>query len=344
MGADEFVGRVIHDIHINISLGVETTPSNFSYPPPIRSSIVLSFKVVCAKNYYGPDCSRFCNKNCTCDPGFTGEFCHEIDDCQGPEVACGTNQRCIDGVDNYTCVCSPGYTGENCDIDIDECQTMSIDCGENGQCVDGLDTFICSCDAGYSGENCEVEINECESMNITCSGHGQCMDQINNFICACEEGYTGKNCDVNIDDCQAASINCSGRGQCIDEINTFTCACDEGYTGKYCEMGINECENINITCSGHGNECENLNIICSGHGQCVDEANSYSCVCDPNFTGETCSEILVPMDETQVPSKNLNLKAILGGTIGLLVFLVVSLLSVVGAMAVVIRGHKKKGE
>ena len=68
-GASGFVGRVIYDIHNNISLGVETTPSNFSYPPPIRSSIVLSFKVVCAKNYYGPDCSRFCNENCTCDTG-----------------------------------------------------------------------------------------------------------------------------------------------------------------------------------------------------------------------------------------------------------------------------------
>ena len=249
VGAGDLVGRVVHDIHSNLSLGVETTPSNFSYrmPPLYRSSIVLSFKVVCAKNYYGQDCSRYCNESCTCDPGFTGEFCHEIDDCQGPGVACGTNQRCIEGVDSYTCVCSPGYTGDNCDINIDECQTMSIDCGENGQCIDGLDTFTCSCDAGYTGEYCEVEINECEAMNITCSGHGQC----------------------------------------------------------------------------------------------VDEEHSYSCVCDPNFTGETCSEVL---DETQVPSKNLNLKAILGGTIGLLVFLVISLLLVVGAMAVVIRGHKKKGE
>ena len=86
--------------------------------------------------------------------------------------------------------------------------------------------------------------------------------------------------------------------------------CDAGYTGKYCEVEINECQSLNITCSGNG--------------QCVKEGSSHRCVCDPNFTGETCSDVLLPTTEieTQAPDKNINLKAILGGAIGALVFLV----------------------
>ena len=252
--SDKLVGRVVHNISDNnITLGMETEPRNFSYrPPPVRSSIVLSFKVVCAENYYGPNCSRLCTENCACNPGFTGEFCHEIDDCYG--VNCGTNHQCIDGVSNYTCVCNPGYTGENC--------------------------------------------------------------------------------DVNIDDCQAVIFNCSGRGLCIDDINAFTCVCDAGYTGKYCEVEINKCESLNITCSGNG--------------QCADEGNSYSCACDPNFTGDICSEEMLPMTETetQAPEKDFNLKAVLGGTIGALIFLVLLLLLIIGAMAFNLgtRGQKRKGE
>ena len=68
---------------------------------------------MCAENYYDRDCSRFCIKNCTCAPGFTGEFCHKVDDCHG--VNYGKNRRCIDGTNGHFCVCNPGYTGENCD-------------------------------------------------------------------------------------------------------------------------------------------------------------------------------------------------------------------------------------
>ena len=152
------MGGVVYNIFSsNTTVGVETEPHNFSYSaPPVRSSIVLSFKVVCAENYYGPDCdcSRLCTKNCTCDPGFTGEFCHG--------VYCGENRQCIDGVNNYTCVCNPGYTGANCDVNIDDCQAMIINCSGRGECLDGINSFICMCDAGYTGKYCEVVTTDSE--------------------------------------------------------------------------------------------------------------------------------------------------------------------------------------
>ena len=137
------------------------------------------------------------------------------------------------------------------------------------------------------------------------------------------------NCNINIDDCQA-NINCSGRGQCFDDINSSASICDAGYTGEHCEVEINECERLNITCSGNG--------------QCVNTGNSYRCVCDPNFMGKTCSDVLLPTTETetetQAPDKNINLKAILGGAIGALVFLIVGAL----AFKLSTREQKTKGE
>jgi hypothetical protein len=83
-------------------------------------------------------------------------------------------------------------------------------------------------------------------------------------------------------------------------------------------------------------------------------------MCDSNFTGEICSDVLLPMTvtgtgtgtetetetEVQAPHKNSNLKAILGGAIGALVFLVLLLLLTVGALAFKLstREQKRKGE
>jgi hypothetical protein len=85
-------------------------------------------------------------------------------------------------------------------------------------------------------------------------------------------------------------------------------------------------------------------------------------MCDSNFTGETCSDILLTTGtgtgigigigigtETEAPApdkKHSNLKAILGGAIGALVFLVLLLLLTVGALAFKLstREQKRKGE
>ena len=173
-GSPELVRQVTYDIQSNSSLGVESTPMNFSYPQADRSSIVLSFKVECAENYYGQDCSQL------------------IYDCSG--VNCGRHGHCVDGVGNYTCICNPGYTGENCDVNINKCQMISNNCSGRGQCSDGLNAFTCACDVGYTGKHCEIDINECESLNITCGRHGRCVDKVASYTCVCNQGFTGSIC------------------------------------------------------------------------------------------------------------------------------------------------------
>ena len=66
----------------------------------------LSVTVLCAQNFQGADCAQ------CAQPGFTGSNCDEIDDCVG--VSCG-NGRCVDGMDSFSCTCNPGFTGEFCE-------------------------------------------------------------------------------------------------------------------------------------------------------------------------------------------------------------------------------------
>lgn len=149
-GLGGVVGRVTHAI--TNSVGEESDLIPFRYQdPPLRASVGLSFRVVCEEKYYGPSCSQFCfQDNCACDPGYTGEFCHEIDNCL--EVNCSGNDECLDQKDNYTCICDPGYTEINCNMNIDECKTMSVNCNERGHCLDGINSFMCRCDPGFTGD------------------------------------------------------------------------------------------------------------------------------------------------------------------------------------------------
>ena len=53
----------------------------------------------------------------------------------------------------------------------------------------------------------------------------------------------------------------------------YTCLCEPGYTDPICATDIDEC--VNTTCPQNSN--------------CVDEVNSYSCVCLNGFEGPQCN-------------------------------------------------------
>ncbi len=51
----------------------------------------------------------------------------------------------------------------------------------------------------------------------------------------------------------------------------FRCVCPDGFEGDECEINIDDCED---------NDCEN-------NSTCVDGINNYTCLCSPEYTGNT---------------------------------------------------------
>ena len=61
--------------------------------------------------------------------------------------------------------------------------------------------------------------------------------------------------------------------------------CVPGFTGDNCDVSINI------------DDCAGVN--CSGNGVCIDGIDSFTCLCDPGFTGRLCNDnVLTPGDDT----------------------------------------------
>lgn len=121
-----------------------------------NAEIYATIALACTVDFQGPTCDIFCNNNCdTCQPGFTGQFCAtDINYCAAG-FTCGQNQRCVDGILNYTCVCDGN---QNCNTDATPC--AEVVCQNNGECFDEEGSFTCNCPPGFTGERCEKSMDE----------------------------------------------------------------------------------------------------------------------------------------------------------------------------------------
>ena len=71
------------------------------------------------------------------------------------------------------------------------------------------------------------------------------------------------------------SINVNINVLCAQNFGGSDCTeCVPGFTGPNCESDVNI-----DNCVG---------VDCSRNGQCVDDVDSFSCTCDPDFTGDRC--------------------------------------------------------
>ncbi|XP_003369017.1 putative CUB domain protein [Trichinella spiralis] len=68
---------------------------------------------------------------CTCDFGYYGEKCEEVDHCL--YVTCANGGTCKTHGNSFHCICPSGITGLLCDEDIDEC--IENPCKNGGICV-----------------------------------------------------------------------------------------------------------------------------------------------------------------------------------------------------------------
>uniref|UniRef100_A0A3Q1ETW3 Slit homolog 2 (Drosophila) n=1 Tax=Acanthochromis polyacanthus TaxID=80966 RepID=A0A3Q1ETW3_9TELE len=119
---------------------------------------------------------------------------------------------------------------------------------------------------------------KCEPcLSNPCKNDGTCAnDPVHYYRCTCPYGFKGQNCEEPIHAC--ISNPCQNGGTCHlkeGEGNNFWCVCPEGFEGDTCEINIDDCED---------NDCEN-------NSTCVDGINNYTCMCSPEYTGNTVCKL-----------------------------------------------------
>ncbi|XP_060773694.1 protein jagged-2b isoform X4 [Neoarius graeffei] len=214
------------------------------------------------------------NFTCTCDPGFTGTYCHEnVNDCVSSP--CRNGGTCIDGVNSFQCFCPDGWEGKLCDLNVNECSRNP--CKNGGRCQDLVNDFYCECADGWKGKTCHSRESQCDSS--TCANAGTCYDHGDTFRCACLPGWGGHTCNL-AKNSTCASSPCVNGGTCVGGGDMFTCICKDGWEGPTCSQNINDC-------NPHP---------CYNGGICVDGVNWFRCECTPGFAGPDCR---INIDECQ---------------------------------------------
>uniref|UniRef100_A0A667YJW5 Delta-like protein n=1 Tax=Myripristis murdjan TaxID=586833 RepID=A0A667YJW5_9TELE len=248
------------------------------------------------------------NFSCSCEPGFTGTYCHEnINDCVSSP--CKSGGTCIDGINSFQCFCPDGWEGSLCDVDVNECSRNP--CQNGGHCVDLLNDFYCHCIDSWKGKTCHSRESQCDS--TTCSNGGTCYDHGDSFLCSCPSGWGGSTCNT-AKNSTCDSGPCENGGTCVGGGDAFTCICKDGWEGPTCAQNANDCNphpcyNGGICVDGvnwfrcecapgfAGPDCR-INIDecqsspCTYGSTCVDEINGYRCVCPPGKAGPRCEEFI----------------------------------------------------
>ena len=100
----------------------------------------------------------------------------------------------------------------------------------------------------------------------------------------CINNFYGPKCNIlcseNCDGCDG--VDCDTNQLCVNLVSDYICVhvCMPGFTGIDCSIDIDECTAVN---------CNN--------GECIDGNASFTCVCDPRYSGRFC--------ETQLDSYQL---------------------------------------
>nr|XP_046164150.1 protein jagged-2-like isoform X2 [Oncorhynchus gorbuscha] len=214
------------------------------------------------------------NFTCSCEPGFTGTYCHEnINDCVPPP--CKNGGTCIDGISSFQCFCPDGWEGTLCDMDVNECSRNP--CENGGRCVNLLNHFYCQCQDNWKGKTCHSRESQCDSS--TCSNGGTCFDHGDTFRCTCLSGWVGSTCNT-AKNSTCDSNPCENGGTCVGGGDAYTCICKDGWEGP--------------TCAHNANDCNPQ--PCYNGGVCVDGVNWFRCECAPGFAGPDCR---INIDECQ---------------------------------------------
>ncbi|PWA29810.1 hypothetical protein CCH79_00007720, partial [Gambusia affinis] len=270
------------------------------------------------------------NFSCSCDPGFTGTYCHEnINDCASD--TCKNGGTCIDGINSFECVCPGGWEGDLCDVDVNECS--SNPCQNGGQCVDLFHDFYCNCVDNWKGKTCHLSLIFLNCLiylifgvrkdsrtaymsvraNVTPTHAGMAGHVMTVETRSCVAAHQGGQETPATQNSTCDSDPCENGGTCVGG-EPFTCICKDGWEGPTCSQNIDDCNphpcyNGGICVDGvnwfrcecasgfAGPDCRiNINECqsspCAEGSTCIDEISAYRCVCPPGQAGPQCQQFL----------------------------------------------------
>ncbi|TTF71933.1 Multiple epidermal growth factor-like domains protein 10 [Bagarius yarrelli] len=244
------------------------------HAPNTQSCHPVSGECLCQPGWSG----IYCNE--TCAPGFYGEECQQVCQCQN-----GADCHSVTG----ECICAPGFQGVDCSV---RCPagiyggncSSTCTCKNKATCspVDGS----CTCKAGWHGVHCSIN---CPSgmwglgCNLTCMcGNGGACNAVDGQ-CTCDGTY-GMDCQERCD--------CSHADGCHPA--TGHCRCLAGWTGIHCDSVCAEGRwgpNCSLPCNCYfGHRCSQTCPQCmQSNGPCHHVTGQ--CDCFPGFKGALCNEV-----------------------------------------------------
>ena len=120
-----------------------------------------------------------------------------------------------------------------------------------------------------------IDINECDSN--PCQNGGNCNDAVASYSCVCMAGYEGHDCEIGDYSCYKICV-LALKNTFISNLNWYECYY---WRIRYIQVAKEEIFPLDI------DECSS--IPCHNFGTCIDEINSYTCVCPKGWTGVNCS-------------------------------------------------------
>ena len=253
---------------------------------------------------------------CTCEAGWTGEFCHKgidwCDEAEGDDI-CGESSgagTCVNGVSEYTCDCANGFNGDNCENDIDECASSPCwpyaRCRQSGSRNWYPELLRLNVQPMKGADGSHLRAGLSQSDPHTASG--------GYYICSnCRKGFTSKNfpavsksknCELDYDECLS---NPCKHGACIDSQawTIYYPQFEEFIKTKYSPAMFEEFKKsghrvydfyywINwklhdgedvLPDNGIGLTSPDWNGVTKNN---VNFWDNFQCECDPGFTGTLC--------------------------------------------------------